>query len=103
VPFSSAFLIHLNSDDPATLFVALGVLMYGAWTFTCDTRVGCGNQKIQLRSNDMSTEREATYEVVRSQGVTSIFANPGSNEDRSSRITPRSAWNCSELDRWRVG
>src|SRR5271156_3450800 len=40
------------------------------------------------RSNDMSTEREATYEVLRSQGMTTIFGNPGSNEERSSRIAP---------------
>jgi benzoylformate decarboxylase len=32
------------------------------------------------RSNEMSTVREATYEVFRSLGMTTIFGNPGSNE-----------------------
>jgi benzoylformate decarboxylase len=32
------------------------------------------------RSNEMSTVREATYEVLRSLGMTTIFGNPGSNE-----------------------
>jgi hypothetical protein len=40
------------------------------------------------RSNDMRTEREATYEVRRSQGIATIFDNAGSIEERSSRAIP---------------
>ena len=40
------------------------------------------------RSNDMSTEREATYEVIHSPVTTTIFGNPGSSEERRGRIMP---------------
>jgi hypothetical protein len=36
----------------------------------------------------MRTEREATYEVRRSQGIATIFDNAGSIEERSSRAIP---------------
>lgn len=39
-------------------------------------------------NNHMSTEHEATYEVLRSPEMTTTLGNPGSNEERSSRITP---------------
>jgi betaine-aldehyde dehydrogenase len=40
------------------------------------------------RSNDMSTEREATYEVRRLHGMTTILDSVGSNEETSSRTIP---------------
>lgn len=36
----------------------------------------------------MNTEREATSQVLRSPGTTTIFGNPVSNEERRSRISP---------------
>src|SRR5271170_5062463 len=40
------------------------------------------------RSNDMSTEREATYKVGRSPGMRTTLDNAGSNEETSSRTIP---------------
>jgi transcriptional regulator of acetoin/glycerol metabolism len=39
-------------------------------------------------SNEMSTEHEAPYEVLRSPGMATISGNSGSSDERRSRISP---------------
>ncbi|MGA4814986.1 thiamine pyrophosphate-binding protein [Pseudomonas aeruginosa] len=37
----------------------------------------------------MKTVHSASYEILRRHGLTTVFGNPGSNECRSSRTSPR--------------